>query len=109
MDFSKIPHGLKIAQKTSKYQASFRDLSVIVPKSMSYESVKTVIESANIENLIRFYPVDKYSDEELGENMSLSLRFVLQSKAKTLEEEDITSAMDSILSQLSSQLEIGLR
>lgn len=109
LDFSKIPHGLKIAQKTSKYQASFRDLSVIVPKSMSYESVKTVIESANIENLIRFYPVDKYSDEELGENMSLSLRFVLQSKDKTLEEEDITSAMDSILSQLSSQLEIGLR
>ena len=109
LDFSKIPYGLKVAQKTSKYQASFRDLSVIVPKSMSYESIKTVIKSAEINNLIRFYPVDKYSDEELGENMSLSLRFVLQSKAKTLEEEDITNAMDAILGQLGSELGIGLR
>ncbi len=109
LDFSKIPHALKVAQQTSKYQASFRDLSVIMPKSMSYEKVKTVITVANIDNLIRFYPVDKYSDEALGENMSLSLRFVLQSNDKTLEEEDITSAMDTVLEALKSELGIGLR
>jgi len=109
LEFSKIPYGLKIAQKTSKYQASFRDLSVIMPESMTYEKVKEVIDSAKIPNLIRFYPVDKYSDESLGENMSLSIRFVLQSLEKTLEEEDITSAMDTILVQLNSELGIGLR
>lgn len=109
IDFAKIPYGLKVAEKTSKYQASFRDLSIIMPKSTSYEKVKSVIESAAISNLIRFYPVDKYSDEELGENMSLSLRFVLQSMDKTLEEEDITSAMDTILGQLGSELGIRLR
>ena len=109
LDFSKIPYSLKTAQKTSKYQASFRDLSVIMPQEMSYTKVKTVIESANVCNLIRFYPVDKYSDTELGENMSLSLRFVLQSHDKTLEEEDITSAMDIILKALDSELGIGLR
>ncbi|HIP19555.1 MAG TPA: phenylalanine--tRNA ligase subunit beta [Sulfurimonas sp.] len=109
IDFAKIPYGLKIAQQTSKYQASFKDLSLIMPKDMSYEKVKTVIENAAITNLIRFYPVDKYSDEALGENMSLSLRFVLQSHEKTLEEEDITSTMDSILESLKSELGIGLR
>jgi len=109
IDFAKIPYGLKIAQQTSKYQASFKDLSLIMPKDMSYEKVKTVIENAAITNLIRFYPVDKYSDEVLGENMSLSLRFVLQSHEKTLEEEDITSTMDSILESLKSELGIGLR
>ena len=107
--FDKIPHGLKTAQKTSKYQASFKDLSLIMPKEMSYEKVKTVIENAEITNLVRFYPVDKYSDEALGENMSLSVRFVLQSIEKTLEEEDITSAMDKILELLKSELGIGLR
>jgi len=109
LDFSKIPHGLKIAQKTSKYQASFKDLSLIMPKDMSYEKVKEVVQNTDITNLVRFYPVDKYSDEALGDNMSLSVRFVLQSIEKTLEEEDITSAMETILELLKNELGIGLR
>jgi phenylalanyl-tRNA synthetase beta chain len=109
IDFAKIPYELKTAHKTSKYQASFRDLSVIMPLSMSYEKVKNVIQNINVTNLVRFYPVDKYSDETLGEDMSLSLRFVLQSNEKTLEEEDITSVMETILKALSDELGIGLR
>jgi len=109
LDFAKIPYGLKIAQKTSKYQASFKDLSLIMPQDMNYDKVKEVILDAEITNLVRFYPVDKYVDEALGEDMSLSIRFVLQSVDKTLEEEDITSAMDSILTRLDSELGIGLR
>ena len=109
LDFDKLPYGLKVAQKSSKYQASFKDLSLIMPKDMSYLKVKDVINSADISNLVRFYPVDKYSDEALGENMSLSIRFVLQSFDKTLEEDDITSSMDSILKSLNDNLRIGLR
>lgn len=109
LDFSKITYGLKIAKKTSKYQASFKDLSLVMPQDMSYEKVKEVIVSANINNLVRFYPVDKYIDETLNDNMSLTIRFVLQSIDKTLEEKDIISAMDSILASLSSELGIGLR
>ena len=41
--------------------------------------------------------------------MSLSIRFVLQSNEKTLEEDDITSVMDSILKVLDDNLSIGLR
>jgi len=109
LDFEKLSYGLKIANKSSKYQASFKDLSLIMPQDMSYEKVKTTINSADISNLVRFYPVDKYSDESLEKNMSLSIRFVLQSDDKTLEEEDITSSMDSILASLKSELGIGLR
>ncbi len=109
LDFSKLSYGLKIAKKSSKYQASFRDLSVIMPKDMSYEKVKSVIDASSTEELIRFYPVDRYSDESLGENMSLSIRFMLQSDEKTLEEDDITSSMDAILEALKNELGIGLR
>lgn len=109
LDFSKIPHALKKAKKASKYQASFRDLSLIIPQSMSYDSVKSVIQKSATEELIHFYPVDRYSDATLGENISLSLRFMLQSAEKTLQEEDITSAMDAILNALSSELGVGLR
>nr|WP_321268551.1 phenylalanine--tRNA ligase subunit beta [uncultured Sulfurimonas sp.] len=109
LDFTKLSYGLKIAKKSSKYQASFRDLSIIMPKSMKYEDVKKVIDENATNELIRFYPVDKYSDEALGENMSLSIRFVLQSFEKTLEEDDINSSMEAILKALNSKLGIGLR
>jgi len=109
LDFSKLSYELKVAKKTSKYQASFRDLSIIMPQELSYEKVKSVIESSDIKELVRFYPVDKYSDDSLGENMSLSIRFVLQSDEKTLQEEDITSAMERILESLKNELGIGLR
>ena len=109
LDFSKLRYGLKIAKKTSKYQASFKDLSLLVPKDMSYSKIKSVIENADVQNLIRFYPVDNYSDDSLGENISLSIRFVLQSMDKTLEDEDIVSSMDSILKVLEKELGIGLR
>jgi len=109
LEFEKLPYGLKIAQKSSKYQVSFRDLSIIMPKDMSYEIVKGAIEKSSSNELVRFYPVDKYSDESLGENMSLSIRFVLQSFEKTLEEDDITSSMDNVLEVLKNDLGIGLR
>ncbi len=109
LDFDKLPFGITVAQKTSKYQASYKDLSLIMPISMRYEEVKAVIDSCDIDNLVRFYPVDKYSDESLGNKMSLSIRFVLQSESKTLEEDDINIAMDTILSAVGSKLGIGLR
>ncbi len=109
LDFEKLSFGLKVAHKISKYQVSFKDLSLIMPKSMRYEEVKTVIDSIDVDNLVRFYPVDKYSDESLGDNMSLSIRFVLQSEIKTLQEDDINIAMDTILSAVDSKLGIGLR
>ena len=80
-----------------------------MPKDMSYEKVKNLIQASEIPNLIRFYPVDRYTDETLGDTMSLSLRFVLQSYEKTLEEEDITAVMDKILEELNKELGIGLR
>jgi phenylalanyl-tRNA synthetase beta chain len=107
--FDKLSFGLKTAQKRSKYQASFRDLSLVVPKSVTYETLKSVIQNNATSELIRFYPVDNYSDETLGESSSLSIRFVLQSDEKTLQEEDITKAMESVLIALDKELGIGLR
>jgi phenylalanyl-tRNA synthetase beta chain len=99
VDFTSLEYGIKSAKSYSKYQASFRDLSVVMPSSMNYTEIEKVIDANRSAEIIRFYPVDRYSDEKLGENISLSLRFVLQSEAKTLEEDDITSAMRVPLSQ----------
>ncbi len=109
VDFSALDNSLKIAKTYSKYQASFRDLSVVLPDSISYEKLAKVIQAHKSSEVIRFYPVDRYKDEALGENSSLSLRFVLQSLEKTLGEDDITSSMSGIIEGMKSELGIELR
>lgn len=109
LDFNALDFSLKTATVHSKYQASHRDLSILIPKTMSYKTLQDVIEKNKTNEVIRYYPVDTYNDEVLGENISLSIRFVLQSSLKTLEEEDITTAIDKILQALQADLGIGLR
>lgn len=109
LKFDKLPFGLKTATKTSKYQASFRDLSLLVPDTITYAQIKEAILENATDELVRFYPVDKYKDESLGDSASLSIRFVLQSDEKTLEEEDITKTMDSVLENLKEKFGITLR
>lgn len=109
VDFDPLYYAVQEAKSYSKYQASFRDLSVVMPASMRYEEIEKVIDANRSAEIIRFYPVDRYSDEQLGDNVSLSLRFVLQSDEKTLEEEDITSSMSGVLGALESELGLTLR
>ena len=109
IDMDALPYGLVQAQPFSKFQASYRDLSVVIPKALQYEVIKEVISKYAPIEIQRFYPVDRYSSEALGDNISLSIRFVVQSMDKTLEEEDITMVMESILNALKEELGIGLR
>ncbi len=107
--FDELKYGLDVFSPYSKYQASYRDLSVVIPKSLKFAALREVIDEAKSDELMRYYPVDTYESEELGDNMSLTLRFMLQSSEKTLEEDDITSSMDSILTALNDKLGISLR
>ena len=84
LSFDKLACELKTATNSSKYQASHRDLSVIMPKSMKYSDVKSVIEKAKTDEIIEFNAVDIYSDEALGEDMSLTIRFTLQRDDRNL-------------------------
>lgn len=109
LDFNALAYGLNVFKTYSKFQSSYRDLSVVIPKDLKYAQLAEVISQAQSEEVVRFYPVDTYESEALGDQMSLTLRFMLQSEEKTLEEEDITSSMDSILSALNEKLGITLR
>jgi len=109
IEFEKLSLELKEAKNISKYQASFRDLSLLVPQDRSYEDIKKVIEEVKSDEIVRFYPVDRYKDEKLGDKVSLTLRFMLRSDEKTLQEEDIVSSMESILATLEEKMGIGLR
>lgn len=109
VDFEAIKNDTVKTLSYSKFQSSKKDLSIIAPKSLEYKDIKKAINSLNNPNIKQYNLIDIYSDEKLGENESLTIRFVLQSDEKTLEEEDITYIMNSILEVLKQKLSIGLR
>ena len=109
IDFDVIKDTLVKVDSFSKFQSSKRDLSIITPKNMQYSQIKNIIRNIDDKNIKQFNLVDIYSDEKLGENESLTIRFVLQKDDKTMEEEDITTTMDNILETLNKELGIGLR
>jgi phenylalanyl-tRNA synthetase beta chain len=109
IDFEAIKNEIIKTSSYSKFQSSKKDLSIIAPKSLEYKEIKKAIDSLKNSNIKQFNLIDVYNDEKLGENESLTIRFVLQNDEKTMEEDDITTTMNSILNVLNKKLSIGLR
>jgi len=109
IDFNLIKNDLVKTNTYSKFQSSKKDLSIIAPKNLVYSEIKKVINSLDDKNIKQYNLIDIYSDETLGDNESLTIRFILQNDEKTMEEEDITNSMNNILKALEEKLSIGLR
>ncbi len=96
-------------EHVAKYPAVTRDLSLLVPKSVTNEQIENIIEQRGgkiLENLELF---DVYEGAHIlpgFKSMAYSLTF--RHKDKTLEEAEITSAMNKILNGLNDK-EIELR
>ncbi|WP_456450457.1 phenylalanine--tRNA ligase subunit beta [Hydrogenimonas sp.] len=88
------------AKAISAFTPVQRDLSVVVPQSTTYAQVREALDGRLPELVERFFPIALYHDESLGEEMSLTLRFVISSLEKTLEEQEINAIMDEALALL---------
>ena len=86
----------KEAKDIIKFPKVTRDLSLVVDKNMNYKDVYEIINNLNIEELKEFYPIDIY---DLGDNNSLTIRFIIQAN-KTLQENEINDIMEKILKSL---------
>ena len=86
----------KEAKDIIKFPKVTRDLSLVVDKNISYLEVKKIIDNLNIKELREFYPIDIY---DLGDNNSLTIRFIIQAN-KTLQENEINDIMEKILKSL---------
>jgi phenylalanyl-tRNA synthetase beta chain len=97
------------AKAISKYQGVYKDLSIVLDKTINYYEVAKVIHEANIELLQEFYPIDIYSDEKLGDDKSLTVRFFIQSMEKTLQDSDIEGVVSNIIKLLEDKFSAKLR
>jgi phenylalanyl-tRNA synthetase beta chain len=97
------------ATPISKFQGAYKDLSVVIDKSLNYYEVAKVLNALELPMLKDSYPVDIYEDEKLGDKKSLTVRFFIQSMEKTLEESDIETVMGQILTALETECKAELR
>lgn len=109
LDFDALLYERKIAKEYSKFPSTSRDLSLMTSASMLYGELEQYIKSIAPKELVKFSAIDRYVHESFGENVSLTLKLQFQSNEKTLEEEDITSAIELILSNLKTQFGIVIR
>jgi phenylalanyl-tRNA synthetase beta chain len=59
--------------------------------------------------LRRYFPIDRYEDEQLGDQKSMTLRFFLQSGEGTLSDEEIEGVIQRILATLQEACGARLR
>ena len=97
------------ATPISKFQGVYKDLSVVIDKSLNYYEVAKVLNALELPMLKDTYPVDIYEDEKLGDKKSLTVRFFIQSMEKTLEDSDIETVMGQIMMALESECKAELR
>ncbi len=101
LDFDKVDMEYPKAKEFSQFQLSLKDLSFLVDKDMDYTRLKELFADLPQE-VKRFYPIDIYEDEKLGDKKSLTIRFAIQSDEKTLTEDEISGIMDTIIHKASS-------
>jgi len=97
------------AAPISNYQGVYKDLSLVVAQTLPFSSIAQSIEKLSEPLLRRFYPVDIYQDEALGDNKSVTVRFYLQSSKETLSDATIDGLMQTVLAQLETECGATLR
>jgi phenylalanyl-tRNA synthetase beta chain len=109
IDFDALAYERVIAKPYSKFPALSRDLSLLKPKDLPFSAIRDSLEDLELENLVNFYAIDLYKSEELGDNESLTVRFMLQSSKDTMDEEQISGVMDKITKHLKDKFALELR
>jgi len=97
------------AEPVSNFQGTFKDLSLLVDRELPYRAMEEALEKLEEPLLRRFFPIDRYEDEQLGDQKSMTLRFFLQSGEGTLSDEEIEGVMQRILVALQEACGARLR
>lgn len=109
LDFEALLFEQKVAKEYSKFPSTSRDISLMVPRTMQYAVLEQFVQSIAPKELTKCSAIDVFSHESFGDNVSLTLKLQFQSNEKTLEEEDVTKALEHILSHINQEFGISIR
>jgi len=94
----------------SKYPKVERDLNFVIDESVNTGEVSAIIYKNNIKWLKSIKPVNIFRDSSLGENKkSIVYKLIFQDDSKTLEDKDVNSIIDDIISMVKVKFYAKLR
>ncbi len=107
IDASKLKRPAMLLKPFSIYPSSVRDLTLIIDENTAFSRIKKVLKDAKIPNLSEILPLDIF--KESNNSIALSVRCVIHSLEKTLNDEEVNSAVQQALEILEKEFNARLK
>lgn len=103
-DLTNVKNQKVVYDPISRYQTTNLDLTFTVSCSTKFEKMEQIIKNCNLEYLMGFSLVDIYENEEkMPGKKSVSIRFTIGSKEKTLSKEEIDLHMNTLIDNFAKE------
>ncbi len=107
IDASKLKRPAMLLKPFSIYPSSVRDLTLIIDENTAFSRIKKALKDAQIPNLSEILPLDIFKESD--NSIALSLRCVIHSLEKTLNDEEVNSAVQKALEILEKEFNARLK
>ncbi|WP_187908080.1 phenylalanine--tRNA ligase subunit beta [Helicobacter pylori] len=107
IDASKLKRPAMLLKPFSIYPSSVRDLTLIIDENTAFSEIKKALKDAKIPNLSEILPLDIF--KESNNSIALSVRCVIHSLEKTLNDEEVNSAVQKALEILEKEFNTRLK
>ncbi|WRD32643.1 phenylalanine--tRNA ligase subunit beta [Helicobacter pylori] len=107
IDASKLKRPAMLLKPFSIYPSSVRDLTLIIDENTAFSKIKKALKDAQIPNLSEILPLDIF--KESHNSIALSVRCVIHSLEKTLNDEEVNSAVQKALEILEKEFSARLK
>ncbi len=107
IDASKLKRPAMLLKPFSIYPSSVRDLTLIIDENTAFNRIKKVLKDAQISNLSEILPLDIFKESD--NTIALSVRCVIHSLEKTLNDEEVNSAVQKALEILEKEFNARLK
>ncbi len=107
IDASKLKRPAMLLKPFSIYPSSVRDLTLIIDENTAFSRIKKALKDAQIPNLSEILPLDIF--KESNNSIALSVRCVIYSLEKTLNDEEVNSAVQKVLEILEKEFNARLK
>ncbi|RVZ63171.1 phenylalanine--tRNA ligase subunit beta [Helicobacter pylori] len=107
IDAFKLKRPAMLLKPFSIYPSSVRDLTLIINENTAFSKIKKALKDAQIPNLSEILPLDIF--KESHNSIALSVRCVIHSLEKTLNDEEVNSAVQKVLEILEKEFNARLK
>ncbi|GAA6824156.1 phenylalanine--tRNA ligase subunit beta [Helicobacter pylori] len=107
IDAFKLKRPAMLLKPFSIYPSSVRDLTLIIDENTAFSRIKKALKDAQIPNLSEILPLDIFKESD--NTIALSVRCVIHSLEKTLNDEEVNSAVQKALEILEKEFNARLK